>query len=110
MDDRFPKDMTIDTLFAEFGLNKREIIVTIINPVRKDPIYKKGRLAGFKAGLFGGGHYHYKNGVPMSYASTRRRWIKKPKVLVAYDIFTFGKSSHSDWVDVDNCTFDVIKM
>jgi hypothetical protein len=109
MDDRFPKDMTFDVLLSEVGLMNREVIVTLIKPLRQQEYYTKGRLTGFKSGLWGGGHYNYRNGVPMSFDSQRIRCIKKPKVHVTYDIFDFGGRMHSDWVDIDNCTFQIIK-
>ncbi len=86
-----------------------QIIVTVINPIRKGDCYKTGELQGFKCGIFGGGHSRFKNGAPHSYDSSKRKWIRKPKVLVAYNIFTYGKSQHSDWIDVDNCTFEIKK-
>jgi len=109
MDDRFPKEMTFDVLLSEIGLGNREIIATIINPIRKGEYYKQGRVTGFKSGLWGGGYSNYKNGVPHAYESTKRDWIKKPKVHITYNIFTFGGKEHSDWVDADNCTFQIIK-
>ena len=94
-----------------------DIIVTIKEPLRKDEVYKKGRLTGFKSGLFGGGHYNFQRdkdlpnsrSVPMSFSSTRKHWIRKPKVHVTYNIFTWGLAGgkeHSDWIDIDNCTFE----
>ena len=109
MDDRFPKNMTFDVLLSEVGLMNRDVLVTLINPLRKEKIYKQGKLTGFKSGLYGGGHYKYKNGVPTAFDSRRIRCIKKPKVHVTYNIFEFGGREHSDWVDVDNCKFQIIK-
>jgi phosphoribosylaminoimidazole (AIR) synthetase len=99
--------MDYDQLQSALGLDGKEIIVKLIKPIRTaqkgiEDVYKTGRVAGFKPGIYGGGHYG-KHG--RSYDSTRRHWIKKPKVLVVYNIFTYGKSEHSDWVDVDNCAF-----
>ena len=112
MDDLFPKNMTYETLLTEIGLGNREIIATLINPIRKEPHYKEGRVTGFKSGLFGGGHYNYKNGTPMSYDSSKRHWIKKPKVHITYNCYTWKRSGareDSDWVDIDNCKFQIIK-
>lgn len=87
----------------------KEIIVTIINPVRKEEYYKSGTLHGYKAGILGGGHHRYKNGVPMRFESARIHWIKKPKVLVTYNVYNIypGGKQHSEWIDVDNCTFEI---
>jgi len=109
IDDHFPKDMSFETLLLELGLNRRDVIVTLINPLRKDEYYKQGKLTGFKSGIWGGGGSKYKNGMARSYDSTKRRWIKKPKVHVTYNIYVWGKGHISDWVDVDNCKFSVIK-
>lgn len=96
-------------LLAATQLEKR-IEVTIINPVRKDDSYKKGRMIGYKSGIIGGGHSNFKKGVPCSFDSSKRKWIKRPKVLVEYNCFTFGTRAkmHSDWIDIDNCTFEII--
>lgn len=109
LDDRFPKDMDYGTLLDVLGFGKRDIIVTIINPVRKEEYYKEGRLVGFKSGIWGSGHSNYKNGFPHSFDSSKQHWIKKPKIHVAYNIFTFGGKDHSDWIDVDNCRFKIVK-
>lgn len=93
--------------------NFENIVVTIKNPVRKDDWAKKGRLAGFKAGLYGGGHRNWQKidkqdgspKIPYSYDSSKRHWIKRPKVLVVYNCFVWGGSEYNDWVDVDNCEF-----
>ena len=100
-------EMDWNKLLEFFNLDNIE--VTIINPVRKDEIYKTGKITGFKAGLFGGGHSNYKNGIPHTYNSLNRHWIRKPKVQVTYGIFDYGGSEHSDWIDVDNCTFKFTK-
>jgi len=84
-----------------------DIVVTIINPVRKEEWYKTGRLTGFKSGLWGGGHYNYKNGKSHSFDSTRVRCLKKPKVQVTYNVFTYRGKEHSDWIDFDNCEFTI---
>lgn len=99
------------------GLDKKEIIATLIKPVRIEEIYKKGKVIGFKPGVYGGGHSNWKkdkqqkDGRGMSHAHSfstfDMHWLKKPKVLIIYDIFTFGKSQHWDWVEVDNCTFEI---
>ncbi len=99
--------MDFDQLLTLWDFENIE--VTVINPVRKDEVYKKGRLTGFKSGLYGGGHSRYKNGMPHEYSSLKRRWIKPPKVHVTYSIFDFGGKEHSDWIDVDNCIFEIKK-
>lgn len=93
-------------LLAAMQLDK-DIIVTITKPVRNGEPYTHGRLTGFKCGIFGGGHYNYKDGMPQSYDSTRRHFIKPPKVHVTYNIFQFGGKEHSDWIDVANCIFEI---
>lgn len=99
------------------GFDKKELHVTLIKPVRNDEIYKIGRVIGFKPDVFGGGHSDWKKdkqqkdgrGMAMahSFDSSKMHWIKKPKVLVEYNVFTFGKSTHWDWVEVDNCEFEI---
>lgn len=97
-----------------------DVEVEIINPIRKDPfrgdkesVYKRGRLTGFKCGLFGGGNSDYRKpkdegfSIPHSFDSRKMHYLKKPKVHVTYNIFDYGKKEHSDWVDVDNCIFRV---
>ena len=108
-EDHFSKDMDFHLLLTEIGLNNREVEATIINPLRHGDEFKKGRVTGFKSGLFGGGHSNYENGVPTSYDSTKRHWIKKPKVHVTYYCFEWGKGEYSDWVTVDNCVFNIVK-
>jgi len=84
-----------------------DIKVTILNPVRKDDWAKEGMLTGFKCGIWGGGHWNFKNGMAKSFSSSRMHWKKKPKVHVTYNAFEYGKSFYSDWVDVDNCDFNI---
>lgn len=96
--------MNWNELLTEIRLD--EIEVTIINPVRNEPFYKKGRMTGFKSGVIGGGHYRYKNGVAMAFDSSRLRWVKKPKVQVTYSVADYGGKQHSDWIDYDNCEFN----
>lgn len=96
-------------LLIAMNIGDADIIATLITPLRKDgDSYKSGKVVGFKPGVYGGGHSRYKNGVPMSFDSTKMCWKKKPKVFVAYNCFTYGKSQHTDWVDVDNCTFEIV--
>ena len=97
--------MTWDELLDATAFNNVE--VEIINPTRKEDCYKRGSLKGFKAGIWGGGHKRFVKGVPHSFCSSDTHWIKKPKVLVAYNIFTFGHrgKQHNEWIDIDNCTF-----
>ena len=28
--------------------------------------------------------------------------------MLPYNIFEFGGQEHNDWIDVDNCTFEVV--
>lgn len=83
--------------------------VKIIKPLRTKDVeyFKEGKVMGFKAGIYGGVHSNYDEGVPMSFDSSKQHWIKKPKVLVTYDIHVFGKGPISDWVPVDNCIFEL---
>ena len=76
------QQMNWTELLTFIGADEKEIMATIISPVRKGDIYQKGRVTGFKSGLYGGGHYKFKKGVPFSFASDRMHWIKKPKVHV----------------------------
>lgn len=94
------------------------ITVTIIKPVRKPPyegsdVFTKGKLTGFKSGIIGGAHYNYRKEkeqrtMSHSYDSRRLRYLKPPKVQVTYDMFQFGKSEISDWIDVSNCKFEIL--
>ena len=109
--------MNYQELQSALGLVDREIIVTIIKPVRNDEVYKTGTVLGFKPGVFGGGYSDYRKDKqqkdgrgmshPHSFSSLDMKWIKKPKVLVVYNAFTFGKSLHWDWIEVDNCEFEI---
>lgn len=88
--------------------------VTIINPIRKSlhDEYKHGMMIGYKAGLIGGGFKVEKRDGEIRgqhYSSTKRRWLKKPKVLVEYNVFNYGGRTHTDWIEVDNCTFEIKK-
>lgn len=92
--------------------NLDKIEVELIVPVRKplcegDTSYMKGEFQGFKAGSMGGGHSNYKNGSPQSFDSRNMRWLKKPEVLVAYNVSIYGKKQQTDWVDFDNCVFKI---
>lgn len=107
--------MNWDELLEKAKLGDK-IEVTLINPIRKEEYYKKGEMIGMKPGVYGGGHFNYKRNkdggpsVPHSFSSDRMHWIKKPKVLVQYNIFEYrsNKGMHSDWVNVDNCEFKII--
>ena len=102
--------MDFNELMTILGVGNASIRVTIINPIRKETeTYKYGTMMGFKPGLWGGGHKNYKNGIPTSFCSLDQHWLKKPKVFIAYDVFTFGEKTHSDWIDVDNCEFEIVK-
>ena len=111
--------LTIDQLFVALGLDGKRIEAVLIKPVRNGDMYLKGTVIGFKSGVWGGGYSKYVRdkdaderkfpSMPTSYRSDRRHWIKKPKVHVEYDVFTYGKGGlHSDWVVIDNCTFNII--
>jgi hypothetical protein len=92
-------------LLISLNLVDRDIIATIIKPIRNDEWAKSGTVTGFKSGLYGGGHSRWKGGMPHSFSSLRMRFIKKPRVHITYNCFEWGKKEYSDWVDVDNCTF-----
>lgn len=98
--------MNFSELINELNISGRKIKVNIINPVRNAECYKTGELVGYKSGIWGGGH-KFKKGEMTSFNGLNRGWVKKPKVQVAYNTFTFGKSQHSDWIDVDNCDFEI---
>lgn len=100
--------MNFSELLVALNLGNSDIIVTVVKPVRKDSIYKTGKVTGYKSGLWGGGHKSWKNGFFQSYCSLDQHWIKKPKVHVTYNIFEWGGKEHSDWIDVDNCTFEIV--
>lgn len=65
----------------------KPIEVTIINPLRKESCYSKGKLTGYKGGLPG----------------------DIPKVHVAYYNTGLQEIIYGDWIPVDNCTFELIK-
>ena len=103
-------------LFAALGLKDKRIEAVLIKPIRNGEWYLKGHVVSFKGGVWGGGHSNYKrnkaNGEthsrPYSYSSDRNHWIKKPKVHIVYSIGDFGGTMHSDWVNADNCTFNIV--
>jgi hypothetical protein len=97
-------------ILQKLNLIDREIKVTLIKPVRtKDADdYKSGKLIGFKAGLNGVVNYNYKNGIPMSFNSSRIHQIKPIMVHVEYPVFEFQGKCYSDWVPIDNCTFEIV--
>ncbi len=97
--------MTWDELLKQFPIE--EIRVKIKKPLRRGEEYREGRLTGFKSGIIGGGHSKYKGGIPQSYDSTKRRFIRNPKVHVTYDVFEYHKTEISDWIDADNCEFEI---
>jgi len=71
--------------------NLKDVVVTLIKPIRHGEYYLEGRLTGFKSGIL----------------NRDGNCIKKPKVHISYDIYTYGKGPHCDWVAVDNCTFEI---
>jgi len=97
--------MTWDELHGM--LNISNIRIELIKPLRNDSHHTVGSFAGFKSGLFGGGHSKFKNGIAHSYDSRKRHYIKRPMICIAYDIFDYGGKQHSDWVDIDNCIFTI---
>ncbi len=100
-------------LLQKLNLIDREIKITLIKPVRtkdnSDDIFKTGKLIGFKPGLMGRGHYNYKNGTPMSFNSGRIHQLKPAMVQIEYSVFDFGKKLYTDWVPIDNCTFEIVQ-
>lgn len=91
---------------------QKRIKVTLIKPLRNphyegDICFTFGYLTGFKSGLFGGGFSQWKNGMPMSYNSTKRHWIRRPKVHITYTAFEYHGKEYSDWIDVSNCIFEI---
>jgi hypothetical protein len=110
--------MNYTELLQSLNLSGREIIATIIKPVRNEEEYKQGRVIGFKPGIRGGGHSDYskdsqdrdgyRGSHPHSFSSLDIRWIKKPKVLIVYSVIDFMRGKeHWDWIEVDNCTFEI---
>lgn len=88
-------------------LGKDTIEVTFITPPRKGEYFEKGEMVGYQTGIFGGGWSA--NG--MSFSSDRMRFLKKPKILVTYNIHQFypKKRPFLDWVDIDNCIFNIVQ-
>lgn len=106
--------MNWNKIIKILGLEDKTLQANIINPIRKPingdvDIYSKGKVIGFKPGTLGGGH-KYKKGKLKSFDSLDFKWLKKPKVLVLYSIFDWGGKQHIDWIDVDNCTFELIEI
>ncbi len=98
--------MNFEELLTALCLNDKNIIVTLINPKRKGDWYKSGKLVGFKSGHTVCGRSNYENGMPHSLDNSRiMQWIKKPKVLVAYEYYSHGH--RQDWINIDNCTFEI---
>jgi hypothetical protein len=97
--------MNFSELLAVLGLEDVEVVATLIVPIRKGEVYTSGRVIGFKSGIYGGGWS--KGG--KSYDSRKRRWLKKPKVNIVYNCFEYMKGEHNDWVDIENCTFEIKK-
>lgn len=92
--------------------NFDKVRVTILSPVRRGESYTQGTVQGFKAGVIGGGHKFMKKDGEFeshSFDSSNLKWLKKPRVFVVYDVFTFGGKQHCDWIEVDNCEFEIIK-
>ena len=71
-----------------------DIKVTLINPVRNREYFKEGSLTGFKSGTIG----------------IKGHWIKKPKIQVTYSVYQMypTKKCYQDWVDYDNCEFEIV--
>lgn len=88
------------------GSNNYEIIAYMEKPYnnRKGDIYLSGKVLGFIPGLYGGGHYNYRNGIPMTFDSRRMHWLKEPKVMVFYNCFEYGKKQHSDNIKISQVT------
>lgn len=91
--------MNWDEVLKTIGLFNSDLIATIINPIRKGDVHKKGRVVGFKAGV----------------TSANKGACRKPRVFVEYFACTIysrsGKQTgmRGDWIDVDNCEFEIIK-
>ena len=96
--------MDFTQLSNELVLSDKTIKATLIKPIRNDDVYKTGIVMGFKPGTWGGGYSHQNR----NFSSLRQKWIKKPRVLVVYNCGYFMKSQHFDWVDVDNCEFEIV--
>ena len=106
--------MTLSELRTALGMDNKDVIVHIINPIRKGDEYKSGQVIGFKPGLFGGGHSDWKKdnkdggvSTPHTFNSLDMHWLKKPKAMVLYNSFTWGGKMHFDWIEVDNCDFEI---
>jgi hypothetical protein len=98
--------MDYTELLKTLGLDK-EIRITIIKPVRNGDIFKEGILAGIKPGKHTGGWTYTKAG--KTFIASNSIYIK-PRVLVAYPtsiIYGKPKGQVTDWVDVDNCIFEI---
>lgn len=98
--------MDFQQLLVYLGLHNQDIHVTLVTPVRKPlhekdgGVYTRGKVIGFKPGLWRSPRGKNTWGGPPIQ-------VKPPRVLVQYNAFTFHKGSHSDWVDVNNCIFEL---
>jgi hypothetical protein len=101
--------MDFKELYEYFNLDKINVRVTLIKPIRNGEEFKTGRITGYKAGLYGGGWYNYKDGVPQSFNSTRIHCKKKERIQITYGVWQFHGKELSDWVDIDNCEFEIIQ-
>lgn len=81
------------------------IIVHVVKPVRKDAIYTKGRIVGFKLAIWGGAHTIHKHG--SEYDSRKWRKVREAKIHVQYDIADYGGSAHSDWIPESCLEFEI---
>ena len=107
--------MNLSELLVQLKIMDKKIIAHLVIPVRKEEEYKSGEVIGFKPGIYGGGHSEYKKereGItrPHSFNGLNMYWLKKPKVMISYSCFTYGKRQHFDWVDIDNCNFEIIDI
>lgn len=95
-----------ELLDTPLTIGKDKIEVTFLKPPRNGEHFQKGEMVGYQTGIFGGGWSA--NG--MRFSSSDMRFLKKPKVLVSYNIFQWypKRKPFLDWADVDNCVFNII--
>lgn len=80
------------------------IRVKLLVPLRGGEHFTEGTFGGFKSGILGGGW----NRKQTKFDSSKIHFTKKPKICVVYNICEFGKKPYMDWVDVDNCEFEIL--
>lgn len=98
--------MEFSELISALGLNEKIVVATLLKPVRNGEYYKSGEVRGFKPAIIG---TKVSVGFNKGHGSASYPYVlKQAKVMVVYNVGTYGKTAHFDWVPVDNCSFEVV--